>query len=263
MRVVFAAARSAPGVTTAMLACASVWPGRTLLVEASEDGGALAARFGLGLEPGLTTLAAAVRHSAEGQALAGHRQPLPGTDGRITALVAPAALEPAQALLHTFARRLAELLAEVDEQTTVLVDAGRLPATPLAAPLIETADRFVLVARPRVEELQTLSQRLPMLAELGCDPELVLVGQHPYGPEEVATALGCPVTGVLAHDPRAADGLAASGPPRRLARSLLVRSARGVVDRLLDDRPATALPAPTDSRDPGAGKPRLFTASRP
>ena len=36
MRVVLACARSSPGVTTAMLACASVWPGRVLLVEAAE-----------------------------------------------------------------------------------------------------------------------------------------------------------------------------------------------------------------------------------
>ena len=241
MRVVLAAARSAPGVTTAMLACASVWPGRVLLVEAAEDGGALAARFGLPVEPGLTTLVAASRHGSNGDqpaALLGdHVQVLPGTD-RIDALVSPPSLEVAQALLRTAAGRLAGLLGQAE--TDVLVDAGRLPATALAAPLLAGADRLVLVVRPRVEELTALAHRLPHLSALGPAPELLLVGNRPYGPDEVTDTLGVPVVGVLAHDPDAAEALAAVGSPRRLARSPLLRTATGVVDQLVDRRPDPA-----------------------
>jgi len=247
VRVVFAAARSAPGVTTAMLACASVWPGRVLLVEASEEGGALAARFALPVEPGLTTFAAASRHGSNGDGAAGvlgpHVQPLPGT-GRITALVGPASLEPAQALLRTAAARLASLLAHVAED--VLIDVGRVPASPLAAPLLAGAERVLLVVRPRVEELTALAHRLPHLASLGPAPELLLVGDRPYGPDEISEALQVPVVGVLDHDPDTADALAAAGPPRRLARSPLLRSATGIVDRLTADRPA---PRPADGPD--------------
>ena len=238
MRVVFAAARSAPGVTTAMLACASVWPGRVLLVEAAEDGGALAARFALPVEPGLTTLTAASRHGANGAGPAGllsqHVQVLPGTD-RIDALIGPASLEVAQALLRTAAGRLAGLLEQAEAD--VLVDAGRLPAAPLAAPLLASADRLVLVVRPRVEELTALAHRLPHLSGLGPAPELLLVGDRPYGPAEVAETLGVPVVGVLAHDPDAAEALAAAGSPRRLARGPLLRTATGVVDQFVDGRP--------------------------
>jgi hypothetical protein len=56
-------------------------------------------------------------------------QPLPGTD-RIDALVGPPSLEPAQALLRTAAGRLAGMLDDVEAD--VLIDAGRLPAAPLA-----------------------------------------------------------------------------------------------------------------------------------
>jgi hypothetical protein len=249
VRVVFAAARSSPGVTTAVLACASVWPGRVLLVEAAEDGGALAARFGLPVEPGLTTLAAASRHGGNGDgaatALTGHVQALPGTD-RIDALLSPPSLEGAQALLRTAAGRLAGLLEQAG--TDVLVDAGRLPATALAAPLLEIADRLVLVVRPRVEELTALAYRLPHLSSLGPAPELLLVGDRPYGPREVADTLGVPVVGVLAHDPETADGLAAVGPVRRLARRPLLRTATGIVDTLTTDRPASSTEASTDSR---------------
>ncbi len=239
MRVIFAAARSSPGVTTAMLACASVWPGRVLLVEASEDGGALAARFGLPVEPGLTTLAAAARHGANGDgpsaSLDSHVQRLPGTD-RITALVGPASLEPAQALLRTAASRLAGLLDQAD--TDVLIDVGRLPAAPLSTPLLVSADRLLLVVRPRVEELTALAQRLAHLATLGPGLEVLLVGERPYGPGEVADTLGVGVAGVLAHDPEAADALAAVGSTGRLARSRLLRTATGIVDDLTGTQPA-------------------------
>ena len=242
MRVVFAAARSSPGVTTTLLACASAWPGQVLLVEAGEDGGALAARFGLPVEPGLTTLAAASRHGGNGDSpatlLAQHVQALPGTD-RIDALVGPPSLEAAQALLRTAAGRLAGLLDQAESD--VLVDAGRLPAAPLAGPLLEGADRLLLVVRPRVEELTALAHRLPHLTGLGPAPELLLVGNRPYGPDEIADTLGVPVIGVLAHDPDTADALAAARPDRRLGRSPLLRTAGGVVDRLVDTRPAPAV----------------------
>lgn len=233
MRVVFAAARSAPGVTTAVLACASVWPGRVLVVEASEDGGALAARYRLTFQPGATTLAAAVRRDPGPDVLWAHTQALPGTDGRLQALVGPPAAEPAQAWLRTAARPLAGLLGTVDETTTVLIDAGRLGPSPAAAPLIAAADRFVLVARPRVEEIQTLKTRLAVLRGLGPQPHLLLVGDRPYGPGEVAEALGCPVLGVLADDRTAAEAL--GGDPAGAAglrRSDLLRTAACVIDEL-------------------------------
>ncbi len=248
MKVAFAAARSSPGVTTAMLACASVWPGKVLLVEVSEDGGALAARFGLPVEPGLTTLAAASRHTSNGDGPAGllaeHVQPLPGTD-RIVALVGPTSLEPAQALLRTAAGRVAGMLNET--AADVLIDAGRLTAAPLAGPLLAEADRLVLVVRPRLEELTALAHRLPHLTGLGPPPEVLLVGDRPYGPREVADTLGVSVLGVLADDVDAAEALAAAGPVRRLARSPLLRSAAGVVDPLVSSMPRPA--ATTDGRD--------------
>jgi hypothetical protein len=241
MRVAFACARSSPGVTTALLACASVWPGRVLLVEASEDGGALATRFALPIEPGLTTLAAASRHDTAGgaQLVESHVQPLPGSQ-RIVALLGPASMEPAQALLRTAATRLATLLRAVPGDTSVLIDAGRLSSPSLAGPLVADADRLLLVARPRVEELTALAHRLPVLAGLGPAPEVLLVGDQPYGPGEVGDTLGVAVIGVLARDVDAADALAAVASTRRLGRSQLLRTASGIVDTLQGGPSATA-----------------------
>jgi hypothetical protein len=233
VRVAFASARSSPGVTTAAVACASVWPGRVWLVEAGEDGGSLAARFGLTLEPGLTSLAAASRHTPEKVEVAVHVQPLPGIDGRVGVLVGPPSAEPAQALMRSAGRRLAGLLEGVDHP--VLIDAGRLSAAPAAMALLRGMDRLLLVARPRLDELQTLAHRLPMLTALAPSVELLLVGDKPYTPGEVADTLAVNVAGVLADDEHAADALAGLRTRRGLARSRLLRTASALVDTLTAD----------------------------
>lgn len=256
MRVVFASTRSSPGVTTAALAFASVWPTRVLLVEASDDGGAMAARFGLRLEPGLTTLAAAVRHDAAVDVLNRHVQPLPDTGGRLSVLVGPPTPESAQLALRSAGERLDKLLGEVAEGA-VFVDAGRLSAAPAAAPLIAGADRVVLVARPRVEELQTLAHRLTSLRDAGMAPELLLVGRKPYSAGEIESTLGVAVLGVLADDRGAADAMAGVGTPGRLGRSALLRSAASLVDRLTI--PAKAVPT-VESVSPTTGTPAAWTA---
>jgi hypothetical protein len=233
VRVAFASARSSPGVTTATVACASVWPGPVLLVEAGEDGGSLAARFGLTFEPGLTSLAAASRHDPSAVEVADHVQPVPGTDSRVGVLAGPPATEPAQALLRSAGARLAGLLEGVEP--AVLIDAGRLSAAPAAAALLAGVDRLVLVARPRLDELQTLSHRLPMLTGLAPSVELVLVGDKPYPRGEVADTLAVPVAGVLADDPHAAEALAGLRTGRGLGRSRLLRTASSLVDTLTTD----------------------------
>lgn len=90
----------------------------------------------------------------------------------------------------------------------------------------------MLVAPPRVEELQTLAVRLPLLREMGPEPELLLVGDWPYGSREVAATLGCQVLGVLADDRPAADELAGDPRGARMGRSRLLRSASSLVGDL-------------------------------
>jgi hypothetical protein len=230
VRVAFASARSSPGVTTAAVACASVWPGPVLLVEASEDGGSLAARFGLTFDPGLMSLAAASRHDPTSVVVADHVQPLPGTDSRVGVLVGPPATEPAQALWRSASPRLGGLLDGVDRP--VLIDAGRLSAAPAAAALLGSVDRLLLVARPRLDELQSLAHRLPTLRALAPSVELLLVGDRPYPHREVADTLGVPVAAVLADDVVAAEALAGLRTRRGLARSRLLRTASSLVDTL-------------------------------
>jgi hypothetical protein len=64
-----------------------------------------------------------------------------------------------------------------------------------------------------------------------------LVGDRPYGPDEVAAAFGAEVAGVIAWDPRTAAVLSGThGAVRDLRRSLLVRSAATLAASLTPPR---------------------------
>ena len=138
--LVFGSVRASPGVTTTALAV-SACLARRVLVEADCDGGVLALRYGLGVEPGVTTLAAAGGHPGLDEVL-GHAQALPGG---VPVLVGPDSPDQAVALWRSAGDRLAGVLADLD--LDVVVDAGRLsPASP-ALSLVPVASQVLVVAR--------------------------------------------------------------------------------------------------------------------
>jgi hypothetical protein len=229
--VALASVKASPGVTTSLLALAATWPDQRplLLVDADPDGGSLAARTGLPTEPGLTSFAAAARRTLRAGELDRHTQPLPGG---LPAVVGPADAEHASRALQLIGGPLATALRS-DPDRDVLVDCGRLRAGSPAAPLAASADVLLLVAQPRLDELQHLRPALPRLIAASARPALLLVGDGPYPPAEVAAVLDVPVLATLPHDPAAADQLA--GQRRRagrLERTALLRAARAVAEQL-------------------------------
>lgn len=225
--------KASPGVTTAMLALAAVWPASRplLLVEADPDGGALAARFGLSTDPGLATAAPGLRREADDVVLNRHTQTLPGGT---PLLVGPASPDQARASLAGCAARLGGALA-ASRTRDAIVDCGRLSIGTPVAPLLTAADTLLVVARPRLDELAHLTHRLPALAKASRRVGLVLIGEVPYRPDEVNEAVGGGLAFIarLANDPRAAAALNGDGAgTRRLAQSGLIRTARAVVDQI-------------------------------
>jgi hypothetical protein len=255
--VALGSVKASPGVTTSLLALAATWPAsrRLLLVEADPDGGSLAARTDLPSEPGLTSLAAAARRTLGSGELDRHTQPLPGG---LPALVGPADADHASRALQIVGERLVTELRR-DPGRDVLVDCGRLRASSPAAPMAAGADVLVLVARPRLDELQHLRPALSRLTAAGAHPALLLVGDRPYPPAEVAHALRVQVLATLPHDPAAADLL--SGQQRRggrLERTALLRAARAVAEQLA----TTASPDDGGAREPSvSGEPAPSTSA--
>jgi hypothetical protein len=246
--VVLASAKGAPGVSVASLALAAVWPRPVLVAECDTSGGDLAPRWGLRPTPSLLTLAAAARRQLSVDELWRHTQRLPSPDGtgQAAVLVGPPAAEQAMALGRLWGA-LGPALAQLPD-ADVLADCGRLVPGAPSAQLLGHATLVLLVSRPSPEGIAHARTRLLALQQVGVEAGLVLVGERPYGLAEVREALDAarvrPVlVAVLADDPRAAAMLAGEpGSQRRLASSLLIRSARTLVDTLPHRWPVTTSP---------------------
>lgn len=241
--VVLASAKGSPGVTTAVVALAAGWPAgrRTLVVELDSDGSDLGRWFRLPDQPGLMSCAARGRHGLEWGTLLAQTQPLPGPAGA-RVLVGPGPAWRAGAVLASLdVEALGAALAEVSASgIDVLVDGGRARPDWALAPLAKAADRTLLVCRPTASEVAHLSAAAEGMRPAGVRPGVLLVGDRPYGAEEVGAAVGVGVLGVLADDPEGAAVVAGSGSPARWGRSALLNSARAVAGLLASTEPVRA-----------------------
>jgi hypothetical protein len=223
---------------------AGVWPRPVAVLEADPDGGVLAVRYGLARNPGLSDLAAAVREPPSADALWRSAQHL---GGELPAVLAPESGDIAAGILADVAAPLGSWCAALDG-VDVIADCGRLNARAPTGPVLAAASDVLVVARPRAEELHPAAHRLRAVASTVTLSGLILVGDRPYGRDEVASQLGVRVAGVVAHDPRAAAALAGGGSARTLRRSALLRSVRTFVDDLVESL-GLPLPEPADTGD--------------
>ena len=221
MRIVtLASVRGAPGVTTTSLLLAAALDD-AVVVEADLDGGVLAVRYGLGREPGLTTLAAA--GAVESDTWRAHAQDA----GGVPVLVGPDAPAPAASLWRSAGERITQRLSVAEG--VAVVDAGRLrsPVLPVTA-----SHLLLMLVRPVAEQLVALSHLLPAARRsIRGEIAVVLVGSGPYSAADVEEQLAVPVSGDLPDDP-AANILRDGGSSSRLARSRLARSANALADRV-------------------------------
>jgi hypothetical protein len=234
--IAFGAAKGAPGVSTTVLALAACWPAhrQPLIVEADPSGGDLLSRLGTGngdrpgvdAAPSTVQLAAAARDALSAQTIGEHLQTLPGA-GEIRALVAPTSPFAAHTALTTLVGAgLGDRLAELDG-VDLLVDLGRIDPTSPALGLLQPQSRLVLVARPDLESVLHTRELERSLNALRVRTSLLLIGDRPYSPADIATALGgVPVVGVLPDDPVGARALAGDArSPKVVGRCRLVRAA--------------------------------------
>lgn len=233
--ITFGSVRGAPGVTTTALLVAGGLKG-AVLAEADLAGGVLAIRYGLGREPGLTTLAASRADGAD--EWMSHAQ----LAGGVPVLVGPDAPDSSEALWRGAGVRLGAMLRQVDAKA-VVIDAGRLGA---GTPMIEASDLVVVLVKPIAEHLVTLGHRLPSLRHAAVSARIgvVLVGDGPYRASDVVSSLDVDVLGELPDDPRAAFALVDGGRSQAsFARTRLARSAAGLNSdllRMLDEASAMA-----------------------
>jgi len=231
--VALCSVHGSPGVTTTALALAGAWPEerRYLLVEADPFGGVVAARFRLGDTPGLASLAAVARRGLDSEVLWQHAQQLPGG---VPVLVGPPSADHAHAVLRDLAPHLAEWCSD-NPGVDVIADCGRFGPGAPNLELVLRAGAALMVTRPTAEQLRPAAYRARSLEATGPAVRLLLIGDIPFGPEEVATTLQLAVAGVMAWDPQAAEVLGGGVGFRDVRRSLLARSAAALAESLVSE----------------------------
>lgn len=229
--IALASTSSAPGVSALSVGLSFAFDSRgatPLLVEADPSGGVIGLRFNLSGMRDLSTFTTDARRGYEPWLIYQNTANLSG----IHTLLAPTDPLLATRSIEGSADLLAEVLPEFELPT--LIDVGRLHDHSPSVTLLKAADQVLLVSRPRIEEVQSLLFGIRLLKNRGCDVALVLIGNRPYNPLEVAELAGVPLAATLPDDAGAAAAFAGgSFSARRLRRSMLMRSINGLADRLL------------------------------
>ncbi|MEG3628950.1 hypothetical protein [Streptomyces poriticola] len=281
--IALAADKGSPGVTTAAVALAAVWPRRVLLAETDPAGGDLvyrsAAAHGGPLNPntGMLSIAATARRGLVPDQLWDHVQPL---SGGLEVLVGLGIAEQAAGLAGlwpTLGRAFSSLAESQHAPADVIADCGRISGDTPATELFPHAALVLLISRTEPEALARVRDRAAALsAKLHGGPRgaasiampaigVVLIADTSTAGKLagqvndmlVHAQTGARVVGTLADDPSGADQLA--GRRRgRLDKSLLVRSARKVTADLYQQYGAAwsvpgAAPASAPDRYPVNG----------
>ncbi|MFJ2608853.1 hypothetical protein ACIQOU_21105 [Streptomyces sp. NPDC091279] len=276
--IALAADKGSPGVTTAAVALAAVWPRRVLLAETDPAGGDLvyrsAAAHGGPLNPntGMLSIAATARRGLVPDQLWDHVQPLSGGLEVIVGLGIAEHAAGLAGLWPTLGHSFAALADSPNAPADVIADCGRISGDTPALELFPHAALVLLVSRTEPEAIARVRDRAAALAaKLHGGPRgagnlgLPMIGvilvadtgeaakiSGQVGDMLVHAQTGARVLGTLADDPTGADQLA--GRKRgRLDKSLLIRSARKVTADLYQQYGA-AWSVPTQPPHAGAGR---------
>ncbi len=250
--VAVAADKGAPGVTTASLALAAVWPRPVLLAECDAAGGDLFYRLpgadGRRLDPqrGLLSLAVAARRGIQPHQVWRHTQKLHGGLDILTGLVNAEQAGGLQSLWGQVGKVLAEV-PEVD----VIADCGRLGADGPFYDMLAHASAVVLIARVTLEDVVRLRDRVIAVGQglanrrmSGAQIGVVIVADRKHFKRHIAEAgqalavSGAParILGGLADEPKTAHMLRGRWSTK-LDRSLLIRTAREIAGHIARDVP--------------------------
>jgi hypothetical protein len=209
--IALASLKHSPGVTTLSIALTMASADRdepTLLVDLDPFGGDVAAYVGLAVDPGLGTLAAAHRRAESPLDLSRHHAELPNGGAVI--------VNPG-----------------VPSQIASILDCGRLVSGSPALPAIERADHLLIMIRPTLAGVALVQAQGGWLRSIRRDSvSLVLLGDRPYGADDVSAVTGFEVAGVVPTDQRGALGVCGALPHRAARRTPLARSARAIADGL-------------------------------
>jgi MinD-like ATPase involved in chromosome partitioning or flagellar assembly len=245
----FTSGKGSPGVTTTVLALATVWPevhpDRTVLViDADPVGSGITMGFLQGrvdVGGGLVPLAA--RRPTDPVNAVWDELVAMGTDGRVLLLPGIPDSSLRDAVEHAWSTVAAAIndLRAVEPDVDVLIDLGRLPRAPQR--LLDVTDRAVVVTQARLPVVPATRHAVRTIRDVVPSVDCAVVGTAKgYSPAEIGAAVDAPVLAVLPTDPHSAAVLSDGNPAGwRFKRSPLMRSARAMASTLpaADGEPAS------------------------
>jgi MinD-like ATPase involved in chromosome partitioning or flagellar assembly len=277
--IAIASDKGAPGVTTAALALAAVWPRPVLLAECDPAGGDLVYRFpalgGGHLDPrrGVLSLAVVARRGMQPQQVWEHVQKL---HGGLDVLAGVTNAEQGAGLSLLWGP-IGKALASMP-QADVIADCGRLGADGPLYDLLAEATTVVLVTKVHVADVIRLRDRATAFAAAAQSRGrrnfgvgVVVVADHKKfraSLGEVQHVLGqanapATVLGGIAHDTKGADLLSGEWGGN-LDRTMLIKTAREVARQLAQGLPPIGNPAePGPAAMPAHAQPQPVAGRHP
>jgi MinD-like ATPase involved in chromosome partitioning or flagellar assembly len=226
-----------------------------LLIEADPAGGSLALRFGLPASPSLASLAGDIGRTYTPGMIESHAVDLRG----VRCVAAPADPLVVKWSLQRATGPLTTVLPSLP--SPVVIDLGRIMPEAITLELARAVDVLALVVRPSLEDIQRTLFTVRTVRSVGCSPGVIVVGEQPHHPMEIAEVLGCPLIGVIPSDPVMARAFVGGRfRPRALTRSVLWRSMEAISAALFTQpaggsagavAPTATNPAPPPPEVPG------------
>lgn len=253
------AGKGGAGASVSALALALAAPGRSLLAECDPAGGDALPGYLQGTLPAVRGLAPLAVAQLRGRMAEEFDQQLVDLEApRRQRLLLPGVTDPAQsATVASVWSSVADHLHRLaGEGWRVLVDCGRPSTVHFGWPLLERADRVLLVVRGILPSVSAAVPVLRLLRQrLATEPDgttsadklrLLVVEAGPYRAADLARVLDADVAGHLPSDPRTAQRLATGGAVS--PRSPLLRAAAA-----LDPDAAAPAAGPEPTPPPEAG----------
>ena len=232
--IALTSASGSPGVTTAAVGMALLWPRPVLLVEADPTGGSglLAGYFRGTREYGGGLIELALTSSSIHDGLAEVSQRIEGTTVSFVAGTRSHTQAPA---LRDLWQPLSEELSDLESTgQDVIVDAGRLGLDGSPEPLLANADLTLVVTRTNLPSISAVRSWADSIQRGTFDWQqsgVLVVGEgQPYGAGEVSRALNSPVVASLPDDPEAAAVFSRGAqPPKRFEVGPLARGLHAAI----------------------------------
>ncbi len=236
MIITFSSIGGSPGVTSWAVLLAAAWPAEVdterVVLEADLDGAVMGARFGIGIEPGASTLVSSAR-SADNSTLVieeyGRR-----VDPLVWLVPGPESAEAARQLWSIPSAAENVATAAASDSRVWFVDVGRArPGGPLT-PFFERSTMTVVVSRAEHESLVQVPARVAALKQSCSSVGVLVVGKPTFAQAELQQFFDVPSTRIVESSPDLVSASLRVWSERRVRRSQLWRSAVAVAAETAD-----------------------------